>query len=760
MRTSENTRADSCTLSRWSSKWQSRIAILIVTWLGFGLRILNVGRLGLLGDEGATFLGARAIVLHGVPILDTGLWVNRGLGYSYLVAAFLSLCGESEFALRLPGVLVGTLTIAMSYKLCKSLFDCRRTALIAAAIVALHPWEIEFSRTAREYVMLQLWTVLLLYCFYLGFIRESKAHRLLFALIAVISTIDHLETISLLLLLSILPLVKPWKQLFSPGYLLTCVTASAGPVGYFFLRPIVFYGISVMRPPNTKASTAVNVASKVSLLTQGSFGSFWVLRTLSAIAGPVLSGVVALGSVLVLLLLVRLAVIKKKISWVLPAAYLYWSLLVLLAFFSMLHKGASSDVALSGISDMKPRHIYHIFPLAIYAYSLTASFLLRLVLGLSNRRAKLRGATRASIITLLSVVAVLAVVSPRELPQIVFRTYSDPLPDRVLLGTSVKNALSLAPHYDSHPDYKTTSLYVAEHYREGDAVLVTQAPPIHFFYLGDKVTHRIGLSGGAGAFIDSIGQVRERRVNIPRIVSIQSILDVMSENDRVWIIDAYGAAARSPVEKWLRDQSERLVYLGKDDKSKVYLFDRAVKHLYSNYAWDLFYALQDVEVTAERPDPCSVELGLNRQQIWTYNDQLFLGPSDSTAGGVAFNNQLLFHPFSDDASTNVRILIEDNQYSFIETAYALADVAFAAGSNGVEYSILTSVDGGSSWRVLLREPVRRADWKVRKIDIRPYQGQRLILRLTADPMGQYDYDWLQITFRMLPDEGSTYVASK
>jgi len=739
-------------LVQWLFRRRFQVALFVIIWLGFGLRIVNLGQLALAGDEGATFMSVRAIVLHGVPIFDTGLWEVRGFVYLYLVAPFLYLFGDNEFALRLPGTIIGTLTILTSYKLCQSLFNRRDIALIAAAIVAFHPWTVEFSRTARVYVLFQFWTVLFLYFFYWGFVQEkSKKYQLWLILVIVASTIDHIETLSLLLLFSFLPLVKPWKRLFSPSYLLACVTTVAGPVGYYFLRPRIFGGISVLRPPNVQApSVSVNTLNKISLFAQSTFGSLRMLETYFAIAGPVMVSIVGVGSILLILFLVRLVMTKEKNDWALPATYLYWSLLVLLVFFSMVRDSGVSSATLAVGDDVKPRWVYHIFPLIIYVYSFTVVYLAIFASKfLNNKKIQLGIKIQTVIIPALLGAAVFAVVSPRETLQMVFRTYGDPLPDRVFMGTTIKNAFFIEPFFNFHPDYKTTSLYVAEHYQEGDAVLVTASPALHFLYLGDKITHRLGLIGARGAFVDSNNELRELRVNVPRISSVQSIFEVMAEYQRVWILHPYRSNASLSVRRWLQTQSERLVYQGRDGVSKVYLFDEATTRLYGHQGWNLFYAFQDVRLTAEGPGVQPFELQLDRRQEWVYDDRLFLGPSDIKANGIAFNDQLLFHPFSDELSTNIRVPIKDNRYTSVETLYALADGAVAAGSNGVEYSILISVDGGASWCVLLQKQVQRAEWQVARIDLQPYQNQDLLLWLIADPMGRYDYDWLLVTFRLV-----------
>jgi hypothetical protein len=66
----------------------------------------------------------------------------------YLIAGTQGLLGKSEFAVRLPGLMAGVLTVPLVAKLAHALYRDRWAALTAAACVALSPFAILFSATA------------------------------------------------------------------------------------------------------------------------------------------------------------------------------------------------------------------------------------------------------------------------------------------------------------------------------------------------------------------------------------------------------------------------------------------------------------------------------------------------------------------------------------------------------------------------------------------------------------------------------------
>jgi 4-amino-4-deoxy-L-arabinose transferase-like glycosyltransferase len=71
-------------------------------------------------------------------------------GYSYLTILPIKLFGLNEFSTRLPGALLGGLTILASFLLAFSIFRNKTVSLLSAFLVAISPWHIVFSRSSEE----------------------------------------------------------------------------------------------------------------------------------------------------------------------------------------------------------------------------------------------------------------------------------------------------------------------------------------------------------------------------------------------------------------------------------------------------------------------------------------------------------------------------------------------------------------------------------------------------------------------------------
>jgi mannosyltransferase len=137
-----------------------RTALLVlaaITVVGLGLR-LAVPR-GIWLDE--------AISIHQAHLSLHDMFRNLYFGdrhpplHHLVLWADVRIFGNSEFALRLPSFVAGTLVIPSLYELGRELYD-RRTGLIAAAFAAASPLLVWYSQEVRMYAFVTLFGVLAL----------------------------------------------------------------------------------------------------------------------------------------------------------------------------------------------------------------------------------------------------------------------------------------------------------------------------------------------------------------------------------------------------------------------------------------------------------------------------------------------------------------------------------------------------------------------------------------------------------------------
>ncbi|HEV7529869.1 MAG TPA: glycosyltransferase family 39 protein [Solirubrobacteraceae bacterium] len=170
------------------------LAALIV--LAAALRLATLGEQSFWYDEAYTpvhvlhsGLGAtlRAVVHHeNTP----PLW--------YLIAwADVRLLGDGALALRLPSALAGILTVPVIWAIGHQLAG-RRTALIAAAIVAVNPLFVWYSQEARAYGLFVLTCALAMLCFVRALDEPTPRRMAAFALAGALALLTHYFAVFLL----------------------------------------------------------------------------------------------------------------------------------------------------------------------------------------------------------------------------------------------------------------------------------------------------------------------------------------------------------------------------------------------------------------------------------------------------------------------------------------------------------------------------------------------------------------------------------
>ena len=126
----------------------NRWALAGLAVLGLGLRLYGAARAGLTFDESIVWSFAREITLR--PVLHL-VWrtADHPLLNAYLVRASSLAFGETDLGLRVLHACVGTATIVVAYRLGSALWE-GRAGLLAAALLAVDPFHVSWSRLACE----------------------------------------------------------------------------------------------------------------------------------------------------------------------------------------------------------------------------------------------------------------------------------------------------------------------------------------------------------------------------------------------------------------------------------------------------------------------------------------------------------------------------------------------------------------------------------------------------------------------------------
>lgn len=132
--------------------------IVLLTLVGLGLRVFRLENrpLGFTWDEAALGYNAYSLLRTGrdeygqpLPLVLKSFGDFKPGLYSYLAVPTIRFFGLNEFAVRLPSAFFGALLIPIMYLLIIRLLR-QRVAVFSAALMAINPWSIHFSRAAWE----------------------------------------------------------------------------------------------------------------------------------------------------------------------------------------------------------------------------------------------------------------------------------------------------------------------------------------------------------------------------------------------------------------------------------------------------------------------------------------------------------------------------------------------------------------------------------------------------------------------------------
>ncbi len=131
------------------------LLLILVVAVGVRFYALDAYPNGLQSDEGNNGLDALKW-LSGAPYIPYAE-TNEGQAtlFTYIIAWFISIFGQSVQTLRMVSATVGVITVLAFYFLAKELYD-QRVALLTTALLAADRWHITFSRIVYELILMPL----------------------------------------------------------------------------------------------------------------------------------------------------------------------------------------------------------------------------------------------------------------------------------------------------------------------------------------------------------------------------------------------------------------------------------------------------------------------------------------------------------------------------------------------------------------------------------------------------------------------------
>lgn len=170
------------------SRRAERALLLLTIALGFGLRLHTLGRDGLWLDEAGQALAVLQPTLAGMVAIERTHAMAMPLDYA--IARLFATLGATEFVLRLPAALWGTLSIPLLAGLGRRVAG-RPAAALAAFFLAVSPLFVRYAQELRFYAALVAFFLLSAVLLIDAFARPSRRRWLAYLAVTALGAYLH-----------------------------------------------------------------------------------------------------------------------------------------------------------------------------------------------------------------------------------------------------------------------------------------------------------------------------------------------------------------------------------------------------------------------------------------------------------------------------------------------------------------------------------------------------------------------------------------
>jgi 4-amino-4-deoxy-L-arabinose transferase-like glycosyltransferase/predicted TPR repeat methyltransferase len=233
-----------------------QLALGAVLLAGFALRLHGLGQPSLWLDE----MGQASVASAGLQVALEGARTHHGAAPLDYVLSWLALrVAHSDFVVRLPAAMLGTLTLALVYRLGRELFGSL-TGLLAAVLLAVAPLHLRYSQEARFYALFTALTVASTLALVMALRRNSRTAWTVYTLTLIAALYSHYYTVLLVLAQAIVVLAQPLftsssvqRSHLRRNYLMSWVVAGVAFLPWFFYAVLGETGTMRATPPQIDA---------------------------------------------------------------------------------------------------------------------------------------------------------------------------------------------------------------------------------------------------------------------------------------------------------------------------------------------------------------------------------------------------------------------------------------------------------------------------------------------------------------------------
>jgi hypothetical protein len=480
------------------------LLLIGIMLLGFGLRYHNLGYMSFDHDEMGLVNKSKGIFKLGFPYIDyVGeiRWITTYELVPYPQALSALIFGYSEWSMRLPSCIMGTLCIGVIALIGRRLFNWR-VGLFAAFVYACMPLNIRWAQNAFYPSQCQFFAMLTIWLFYEA-IRVRPLHRGYLTAASVVFCLTYLswEGTAFLLpaLVIALMVVRPgewwWLKEF---HLYRCL---------FFIAAVVvaqYCSRTIAGSPYLMVGSGLSNVAGPSLffLTPAYTPQFYIDKLWMSENHVFFTIMIFLG---------------LPFCWAKRGFRYVFTVLVMLWF---LHTNF--------LAALSPRYCYYYQPLVIFAGTAAAITLYDRLVALAHRSGNSTVARVAAHATGVTVLALLFFQSNES----VMKEYE--------LSSKGDQPTLMTRMNTYRYDYRGVAQYVKNHVRPGDRV-IPGIPHVFAYYAGIPGDYSLDtLLGTKTGYNQLLAEPRfiDKFAGLPVVRNITELREVVSPAHRTWVVFA------------------------------------------------------------------------------------------------------------------------------------------------------------------------------------------------------------------------------
>lgn len=502
--------------SRDRAELATRLAVGVLTFVGFLLAVFQLDYESYWQDEATSVYAAHGILQNGIPHLLSGFIYPKAELYSYTLAFVMAFFGDQASVLRLVSVVEYVASLIITYLVGRRFFN-RQIGVLALALLVCSPMALRWGREARMYQQAELFTLLALYVFFRAVQPHARPRTIFWAMALVVAMyLSHEETFIILPALVIYLLaVRGLSWLRDRNWLI----AGCCAVGIVALQLLI---VKVSHPPllGTDHSqqplltlSTENITYYAQLLFNTRVLSHGALATLTV------------TSILTSVALISALIVRDPALRYLSAVF-----------------GVAVVILIFLFSPTADRYIYPLLPVMAI---LAASAFVRWMEWLA-------ALARAQFSRVLA--QGLSVTCGCLLFGAVFFSQVTPVAN---FGLATSRLTGL-PYHHHYPVYADAGAYIRANWQPGD-VLVTLAPAIDGAYYAHQPNYLIYQTKALYLF-EQNGHIVDTPTGSTVLLNEQDVNEMIAQHHRIWVLAADSYLCCASVNSFPVNQYFALVY--------------------------------------------------------------------------------------------------------------------------------------------------------------------------------------------------------